>query len=318
MQGGEEFMSTSNFFKHWPTVLLGVIVAVVLFMAIVTYQVNQNECAVITTLGRIEQVSPEPGLHLRWPYPFQRIYKFDRRTRCFEGNAGKLEESTTADGQNILIGIFVNYRISNPELFFTSFERISEAEKQLNNWMRDSRNATFGRYRFSQIINTDPQKMKLGAIQDEILKELVERAAPFGLEIQSVGINTINVPTTISEEVFKRMIQERKVVAQDYLSRGAQEASDIRTKAEQSRAEILTNAEATAKSIRAEGDAEAAKYYEVFKENPELAVFLRKLDSLRRIMKGRTTLVLDTNAAPFDLLKPGAEKLKPVVGPVAR
>ena len=114
------------------------------------------------------------------------------------------------------------------------------------------------------------------------------------------------------------MIQERKVVAQDYLSRGAQEASDIRTKAEQSRAEILTNAEATAKSIRAEGDAEAAKYYEVFKENPELAVFLRKLDSLRRIMKGRTTLVLDTNAAPFDLLKPGAEKLKPVVGPVAR
>ena len=76
--------------------------------------------------------------------------------------------------------------------------------------------------------------------------------------------------------------------------------------------------EATAKSIRAEGDAEAAKYYEVFKENPELAVFLRKLDSLRRIMKGRTTLVLDTNAAPFDLLKPGAEKLKPVVGPVAR
>ena len=31
-------------------------------------------------------------------------------------------------------------------------------------------------------------------------------------------------------------------------------------------------------------------------------------------MKGRTTLVLDTNVAPFDLFKPGAE----VLGPVAK
>ena len=64
--------------------------------------------------------------------------------------------------------------------------------------------------------------------------------------------------------------------------------------------------------FRAEGDAEAAKYSAVFKENPELAVFLRKLDSLRLIMKGRTTLVLDTNVAPFDLLKPGSEVLNSV------
>ena len=29
-------------------------------------------------------------------------------------------------------------------------------------------------------------------------------------------------------------------------------------------------------------------------------------------MKGRTTLLLDTDTAPFDLLKPGAETLKTV------
>ncbi len=311
-------MATSNYLKHWPTILLGLVVALVLVLAIVTFQVNQTECAVVTTLGKIDEASPTPGLHFRWPYPFQRVYKFDRRTRCFEGNAGKLEESTTADGQNILVGIFVNYRIEDAKLFFKSFERIDAAERQLNNLMRDSRNATFGRYRFDQIINTDPAKMKLADIQKEIRTELVKSAAAYGLEIQAVGINTINVPTTISEEVFKRMIQERKVVAQNYLSKGAQEAADIRTKADQQRAAILTDAEATAKTIRAEGDAEAAKYYETFKQNPELAAFLRKLDSLRRIMKGRTTLVLDTNAAPFDLLTPGADNLKPATGPVAK
>ena len=82
--------------------------------------------------------------------------------------------------------------------------------------------------------------------------------------------------------------------------------------------ELDTRAERFLESIRAEGDAEAAKSYETFKQNPELAAFLRKLDSLRRIMKGRTTLVLDTNAAPFDLLTPGADNLKPATGPVAK
>jgi electron transport complex protein RnfD len=48
------------------------------------------------------------------------------------------------------------------------------------------------------------------------------------------------------------------------------------------------------------------------KQNPELAVFLRKLESLRVVMRGRTTLVFDTNTAPFDLFKPGAEVLGPV------
>ena len=65
--------------------------------------------------------------------------------------------------------------------------------------------------------------------------------------------------------------------------------------------------------VRAEGDAEAARYYEVFKANPELAAFLRKLDSLRRIMRSRTTLVLDTGAAPFDLLNADAAKFGPRV-----
>jgi hypothetical protein len=69
------------------------------------------------------------------------------------------------------------------------------------------------------------------------------------------------------------------------------------------------DAEAKAKEIRAEGDVEAAKSYEIFQKNPELAKFLRKLDSLREIMRGRTTIVVDTNTVPFDLLKPGAENL---------
>ena len=304
-------MATGNFFKHWPTMLLGLVVAAILLVAVFSYQLNQTESAVVTTFGRPTEVT-EPGLHFRWPFPFQRIYRFDHRIRCFEGGAGKLEETMTADGQNILVGIYVNFRIKDVKQFFVTLENMTKAEDQLNSWMRGYKNAAFGRYKFSQVVNTDPKLMKLTEIQNQIKENLVKISEPYGLEIVSVGINTINVPKAISEKVFDRMIQERQRAAAQFLAQGNSRAEKIRIDADREKAITLANAEAQAKEIRAQGDAEAAKYYAVFKENPELAEFLRKLDSLRQIMKGRTTLVLDTNVAPFDLFKPGAEVLDPV------
>ncbi len=302
-------MATGNFFKHWPTMLLGVVVAAILLVAVFSYQLNQTESAVVTTFGNPTEVT-EPGLHFRWPFPFQRIYRFDHRIRCFEGGAGKLEETTTADGQNILVGVYVNFRISNVKEFFITLENMTKAEDQLNTWMRSLKNAAFGQYKFSQIINVNPEAMKLNEIQTQIQKGLSEQASRYGLEIISVGINTINVPKSISEKVFDRMVQDRQRVPAEYLASGNSRAEQIRIKADTERAIALADAEAQAKEIRAAGDAEAARYYEVFRENPELAAFLRKLDSLRSIMKNRTTLVLDTDVAPFDLFKPGAEVLK--------
>lgn len=199
-------MATGNFFKHWPTMLLGLVVAAILLVAVFSYQLNQTESAVVTTFGRPTEVT-EPGLHFRWPFPFQRIYRFDHRIRCFEGGAGKLEETMTADGQNILVGIYVNFRIQDVKQFFITLENMTKAEDQLNSWMRGYKNAAFGRYKFSQVVNTDPKLMKLNEIQEEIKKNLVQISKPYGLEIVSVGINTINVPKAISEKVFDRMIQ---------------------------------------------------------------------------------------------------------------
>jgi membrane protease subunit HflC len=89
---------------------------VVLLTAVFSFQVNQTEVAVVTTFGRPSVVS-EPGLHFRWPFPFQKVYFFDKRIRCYEGSSGKLEETSTKDGHNIIAGIYVNYRITNAEEF---------------------------------------------------------------------------------------------------------------------------------------------------------------------------------------------------------
>ena len=302
-------MANGNIFKHWPTMLLGLAVAAILLVAVFSFQLSETESAVVTTFGRPAQVS-DPGLHFRWPFPFQRIYRFDHRVRCYEGSSGKLEETMTGDGHNILVGIYVNFRISDVVKFFVTFENVTRAEDQLNALMRGAKNTAFGQYRFNQIVNTDPKEMRLAEIQQKIKQDLIRQTSENGLEILSVGINTINVPKTVSEKVFERMIAERKRVADKYIAEGESEARKIRINADSEKVIKLADAEAKAKEIRAKGDAEAAKYYAVFKKNPELAKFLRKLDALRAIMAGRTTIVVDTNTAPFDLLKQGAETLK--------
>ena len=304
-------MAKSNLFKHWPTILLGLAVAAILLVAVFSFQLDQTDTAVVTTFGRPAEVT-EPGLHFRWPFPFQRVYRFDRRVRSFEGGAGKLEETITKDNHNIIVGIYVDFRISQAEQFFRTFENITRAEDDLNSWMRSAKKTAIGKYNFSQLVNTDPAKMCLVEIQDQILAELRSKSSGYGLEILRVGINTINVPQDVSAKVFERMIAERKLIADRYLAEGDAEAKKIRIAADRERTIRLADAEAKAKEIRAEGDAEAARSYAVFQQNPELAKFLRKLDSLRQIVPGRTTLVLDTDTAPFDILKSGAEQLSPV------
>ena len=310
-------MATGNFFKHWPTMLLGLIVAVILLTAVFSFQLNQTEVAVITTFGR-PAVVEEPGLHFRWPFPFQKVYRFDKRIRCFEGSSGKLEETATRDGHNILAGIYVDYRIGNPEIFFKQLKDIPNAEEVLNNLMRSEKNSAFGLYNFNQIVNTDPQKLKLDEIQNQIKANLIAQTDKFGIEIVGVGINSLGVPKTITEKVFDRMVAERKQFADKSIAEGKSKAREIRISADRDRTIALAEAEAKAQRIRAEGDAKAAESYKTFSQDPQLAEFLRKLEALRSILKGRTTVVFDTNVPPFDLLnaaaaQPAVKSAMPVV-----
>ncbi|MBN1270132.1 MAG: hypothetical protein JXB04_11125, partial [Kiritimatiellae bacterium] len=54
---------------------------------------------------------------------------------------------------------------------------------------------------------------------------------------------------------------------------------------------------------RADGDAEAAEQYKTFEKNPELAMFLRKLEVLEETLKERATVVLGPDTQPYDLLQ---------------
>ena len=77
----------------------------------------------------------------------------------------------------------------------------------------------------------------------------------------------------------------------------------IRSEADSLREQQLARADADARRIRAEADAAAAEFYRVFEEDPELAMFLRKLEVLEETLGFRSTVLLGPDTEPFDLLR---------------
>lgn len=299
-----------SYFNHWPTMLLGAVVAIVFLFSIFTYQVDSTEVAVVTTFGKMSENIETAGLKFRIPFPIQKIYKYDNRLRCFDGNTGKLEETFTKDGLSIIIGVYAIYQITDPKRFFTNIKDINIAEDRLNTLIRRSKTSAIGAHNFSELVNTDPTKVKLNNIEAEMMagvnKDSIE---DYGITVKSLGIKAIGLPASITEVVSNRMKSERNVVSTKFREEGMREAQKIKSEADTTSRNIITKAQAQAKRIKAEGDAVAAKSYAAFRQNPQLAAFLMKLDALKKIVDNRTTIVLDTKSAPFDILQMDADKL---------
>lgn len=291
-----------KYFKHWPAMFFGAVVSAIFLIVIFSYQVKSTEVAIVKTLGKIS-VQNEPGLHFCWPYPIDIIFKFDNRMHCFDGFTGKFEEVSTSEGETVVVGMFTVYRVVDAEKLFKNVGNINKAEVLLDNLMRCARNSAVGTHYLGDFINTGDWKVKIDLIEDEIKRDLEVKAMnSLGLKIEAVGIKTFILPEKITEKVFERMKAERNVLSEKYRSYGKSEAKSMRDEADNKRKYVIAEAEAKAKIIKSEGDEFATRYYSAFTENPDLAIFLRKLESLNRIKAGRITLILNSEKYPFDIM----------------
>lgn len=290
---------------YLPTIILGIIVALLFLFWIFTFQVAESERALVLTLGDISGDVRGPGIHLRLPLPIQEVVSYDIRKRTFDGNIGKLEEVTTKDQKQIVIGITVVYSIDDLKKFKTA-KTLAVAEEFLSSNMRTAKASVVGKYNLDELVNTESDKLKLETVRKEILDEIAPKVMDaYGLKVYEVNFSSLIVPKPTAEAIAKRMRQERERLATAEREKGNLEAHKIITDANAERDRILTDARAKAKTIRAQGDAEAANYYAEFKENPALAAFLKKLEVLKDILNEQTTLIFSTNDVPFDTLKSG-------------
>ncbi len=273
------------------TIFIALLVAV-LALFLVTFQVRETQSALIVTFGEAtsEDQIKEPGWYFRWPFPIQRIHKFDSRMRVLEV---EITETPTKGDVPIIVNTYVVWRIAEPLKFFKAVGAVVDAEGYLRSQLRNTQGEVIGQYYFSQFVNSDKSKMEIKEIQEKMLSTLQQAVIDdYGIEIKTLGIKQLKVSEDVSKAVFARMMAERGRRTAETISQGDAEAKKIRDDAIYKGKELIAAAEARAKIIRGRGDAEAAKYYEMLEDDPEFAMFLREIDAAKEALKERATIIL--------------------------
>ena len=110
------------------------------------------------------------------------------------------------------------------------------------------------------------------------------------------------LPDSITSTVFERMKKERETLVATYQSAGDREVKNIKAKADAAAHAIVAGANAEREKIIGKAEQEAAKYYAVFEQKPELAKFLFDLKAVEQSLKERSSLILGPQTPPFNLL----------------
>jgi len=310
-------MESRRIWQHWPAMVLALVVVVIFLLQLMAFQVHETEHAMVLRFGSPRTdaagnvIAYESGLHFKWPYPIEEVWRHDKRKFCYQLTRGQVEECQTADHYQVIISTYVEWQVGDLNLYRIRCKTREEAEYILDDLIRNSRSIVLGRHNLTSLINVDSEQVRIEQIEQEMLDHITEVAeSKYGVQVTHLGIKHLGFPETVSEKVFDRMRAERRRVSERYRSEGKAAAAKIEAEANLTVSDMLSQAEADAMRTRAEGDRRAAEYYAVFRENPELAVFLRKLSSLRRTLGEKTTLIVDTNTPPYDLLLPGATNLR--------
>ena len=145
--------------------------------------------------------------------------------------------------------------------------------------MSHAKSSVFGKHPLSDIVSATDNGTNFIIIENEILAAVQSelRAQRYGIEIDFLGIKKLQIPESVTQNVFERMTSERKVLADRSQYEGEAEAAKIKSEAERRAGEMLARAESEATRIRGEGEAKAAESLKVFDQNPDPAIIIFQL-----------------------------------------
>jgi len=283
--------------KNPLNLIIGLVASLLLF-SLSVYTVDQRQAAMVFQLGEIVQVHKSPGLYLKLPF-VQNVRYFD--TRILTLDAAEPERFITSEKKNVLVDYYIKWRVFDVEKYYVSFNGDEvRAENRLFQTVNDGMRAEFGRRSVHDVVSGE---------RDDVMNLLRAKADQdarrFGVQVMDVRIKRVDLPTEVSESVYRRMDAERKRVANELRSTGAAEAEKIRADADRQREIIIAEAYREAQKIKGEGDGKAAAIYgEAYGRNPEFYAFYRSMDAYRQSFAGKNdVMVLQPNSEFFRYMK---------------
>jgi membrane protease subunit HflC len=251
-------------------------------------------------LGEIREVVTKPGLHFKWPL-IQNVRYFD--TRILTLDDPDPQSFITSENKPVLVDAFVKWRISDPREFYIAVGDERGAGSRINQTVNGLLRDEFGKRTVHDVVSGE---------RDEVMSKVRERveqdAKKIGVTIVDVRLKRVDLPDTVSSDVYRRMDSERKRAAAELRSTGGAEGERIRADADRQREIIVAEAYRDAQKVRGEGDAKAAAIYAAaFQQNPEFYSFYRSMEAYRTSFRGRNDLlVLEPNSDFFRYLRDSA------------
>ncbi len=275
------------------------IVAVVLvILGTSIFTVDQRQYAILFQLGEIREVIQSPGLYFKWPM-IQNVRYFDKRILTLD--TSEPERFITSEKKNVLVDSYVKWKIVDPKLYYISVAgEEARARTRLSQTVNAGLREEFGKRTVHDVVSGE---------RDKIMEQMREKAdfdaRKIGVQIIDVRVKRVDLPTDVSESVYRRMDAERKRVANELRSQGFAESEKIRADADKQREVIVAEAYRDAQKMKGEGDAKAAATYaQAFNQNPEFYAFYRSLEAYRNSFKSKNdVIVVEPNSDFFKYMK---------------
>lgn len=295
----------------------GIIAAViVLLLALFTlghgmwYQIEEQEEAVVVTLGKAKTVS-EKGLHFKLPL-IQQVHKVNTTIQGFPigydlaTNATEESEAVmiTSDYNFINVDFFVEYRISDPVKYLYAS---AVPEEILKNIAQGSIRTVIGSFDVDSVLTTGKSEIQ-AQIKDMILTKLEEQ--DIGLTLVNISIQDSEPPTEEIMQAFKA-VETAKQGKETALNNANKYRNEQLPKAEAEADEIVKDAEAQKQTRINEAEAQVARFkamYEEYEKNPVVTKQRMFYEAMEDVLPGLKVIIADGDGVQKVLpLEPFAE-----------
>lgn len=263
-----------NFQKLFKKSGIGLLIAVaVLVIALGSvYNVQEQEQAVVTTLG-IPRTVAEPGLHFKIPF-VQNVQKVNTTIQGFaigydpSDNESKEEDSLmiTRDYNFVNVDFFVEYKVSDPvKAIYASEDPLTI----LKNVTRSSIRTVIGSYDVDSVLTNGKNEIQ-SKVKEMITTKLTEHNV--GLTVVNVTIQDSEPPTKEVMEAFKA-VETAKQGKETAINNANKYRNEKLPEATANTDQILQEAESTKAKRINEANAEVSKFnamYQEYIKNPEV------------------------------------------------
>lgn len=282
--------------------LLMIAVIVLLLARYSLFSVNEKEFVVVTRFGKPVRTLEQAGLYAKQPGFLETVNRIEKRAKVLKTQPIQL---LLGDKNPLIITCYVCWEISDPLTFLQSLTSSDIVEQKIGDMIHSLLGSTLGDYTIENIINVNPELVKLKEIETKILEGCEQKAAEkYGINIIDVGIRRLAYPKIVTQSVYNRMRAERDKEAKKYLAQGKEEAAKIEAQTAKEVAQILAEANKEAEILKGHGDKEAMTIYaEAYSQDPGFFEFTKSLETCREVLKRNSTLILSTESEIFKYLK---------------